>query len=76
MTPQEYQDTRDTLIVAESRLERALKDKADKATIQTLMEAVKAARSRLDTLIRDATVDERRAVTVDLTRKAVQTSGR
>lgn len=69
MTPQEYEDTRDILIVAESRLEKLLKAKADKASIHSAEKAVKVAKSCLDSLLQSASPEERRAVTIDLTKE-------
>lgn len=68
MTPEEYRDARDTLIVAESRLGKLLKAKADKPAVQRAAEAVQRARSALELLLKNATPNERRAVTVDLTK--------
>lgn len=69
MTPQQYQDARDLVIIAESRFEKLLKEKADQASIRQSEDAVRLAKLALDTLVKNATPDERRAVTLDLTKE-------
>lgn len=69
MTPQQYQDARDSLIVAEAKLVKLLKEKADETSIRVSEEAVGLAKFALDALVKNATPDERRAVTLDLTKE-------